>query len=69
MISDAPVIQHESRKLCLSFLFGTRKNKVSYETSPTAQLPHIIQVESRRRFLGITSVRREVVPMQLCNDP
>lgn len=59
MISDAPVI--ESRKLCLSFLFGTRKNKASYETPPTVQLPHIIQVESRRRFLGITSMR-EVIP-------
>jgi hypothetical protein len=55
---DAPVIQHESRKLCLSILFGTRKNKASYEATPVPQLPDIIQLESRRKFLGITPVRQ-----------
>ena len=59
---DAPVIQLESRKLCLAFLFGTRKNKVSYETSPVAQRPDIIQLESRRTFLGITSTQQKVIP-------
>ena len=58
---DAPVIQYESRKLCLAFLFGTRKNKVSYETTPIAQ-PHIIQLESRRRLLGITPTIHEFIP-------
>jgi len=58
---DAPVIQLESRKLCLAFLFGTRKNKVSYETSPIAQ-PHTMQLESRRRFLGIAPTTQEFIP-------
>ena len=62
MISgDAPLIQLESRKLCLAFLFGTRKNKVSYETTPIAQ-PHIIQLESRRRFLGNAPTTQEFIP-------
>ena len=55
---DAPVIQHESRKLCLSILFGTRKNKASCEATPVPQLPDIIQLESRRKFLGITPMRQ-----------
>jgi hypothetical protein len=56
--SDAPVIQLESRKLCLSVLFGTHKNKVACATNPIARLPDIIQLESRRKFLGITPVRQ-----------
>jgi hypothetical protein len=60
--SDAPVIQLESRKLCLSILFGTRKNKVACATNPVPQLPDIIQLESRRKFLGITPLRQEVIP-------
>ena len=60
--SDAPVIQLESRKLCFSVLFGTRKKKVSYETNPVPQLPNIIQLESRRKFLGITTTKQEVIP-------
>ena len=59
---DAPVIQLESRKLCLSFLFGTRKNKVASATDPVPQLPDIIQLESRRKFLGITPMKQEVIP-------
>jgi len=58
---DAPLIQYESRKLCLAFLFGTRKNKVSNETSPIA-LPHTMQLESRRRFLGIAPTTQEFIP-------
>ena len=59
---DAPVIQLESRKLCLSILFGTRKNKASYEATPVPHLPDIIQLESRRKFLGIATTRQEFIP-------
>ena len=59
---DAPVIQLESRKLCFSILFGTRKNRVSYEATAVPQLPDIIQLESRRKFLGITPTRQEFIP-------
>ena len=59
---DAPVIQLESRKLCFSVLFGTRKNKVSYEATPVPQLPDIIQLESRRKFLGLTPTTQEFIP-------
>ena len=63
MISgDAPVIQHESRKLCLSILFGTRKNKVACASNPIPQRPDIIQLESRRRFLGIAPTTQEFIP-------
>ena len=61
-ICDAPVIQFESRKLCLSILFGTRKNKVSCETNPIAQVPDIIQLESRKKLLGVSPTRQEVIP-------
>ena len=59
---DAPVIQLEARKLCLSVLFGTRKNKVACATHPVPQLPDIVQLESRRKFLGVTSMRQEFIP-------
>lgn len=59
---DAPVIQHESRKLCMAILFGTRKNKVACVSNPIPQRPDIIQLESRRRFLGVTSTQQEVIP-------
>lgn len=47
---DAPVIQLESRKLCLSVLFGTRKNKVYCAASPGPQLPEALHPESRRKL-------------------
>ena len=59
---DAPVIQLESRKLCLAILFGTRKNKVACATHPVPQLPDIVQLESRRKFLGIAPMKQEVNP-------
>ena len=63
MISgDAPVIQLESRKLCLSILFGTRKNKVACVSKPIPQLPEIIQLESLRKLFGIESMRPKVMP-------
>ena len=62
MISDdAPVIQHESRKLCLSILFGTRKNKVACASNPIPQRPDIIQLESRRKLFGIEPMRPQVM--------
>ena len=59
---DAPVIQLDSRKLFFFILFGTRKNKVSCETNPVPQLPDIIQLQSRRKFLGISPMRQEFIP-------
>ena len=56
---DAPVIQLESRKLCLSILFGTRKSKVACVTNHTTQSPDIIQRESRRKFLCMLSSTRD----------
>jgi len=50
---DAPVIQHESRKLCLSILFGTRKNKVACATNPVPQLPAASQPEGRKKFISV----------------
>ena len=50
---DAPVMQLESRKLCLSILFGTRKNKVYCLADPIAQVPDLIQLESRKKFISM----------------
>lgn len=50
---DAPVMQLESRKLCLSILFGKRKNKVYCLADPIAQVPDLIQLESRKKFMSI----------------
>ena len=68
--SDAPVIQLESRKLCLSFLFGTRKGKVACVTNPATQAPDIIQREGRRKFLCMLSSTRdrECIPCAVPNN-
>ena len=68
--SDAPVIQLESRKLCLSILFGTRKSKVVCVTNPTTQAPDIIQHEGRRKFLSMLSGTRdkEFIPCAIPNN-
>ena len=67
---DAPVIQLESRKLCLSFLFGTRKSKVACVTNPATQTPDIIQREGRRKFLCMLSSTRdrECIPCAVPNN-
>jgi hypothetical protein len=57
--SDAPVIQHESRKLCLSILFGTRKNKVYCAAAPVKQLPEALHPESLRQLPGPVMPRAE----------
>ena len=49
---DAPVIQHESRKLCFSILFGSPKNKVKCATNPVPHLPAGMQPESRNKFIS-----------------
>ena len=69
--SDAPVIQLESRKLCLSLLFGTRKSKVAGATNPTTQAPDIIQHKSHTKFLSsmLSSTRdRECIPCAIPNN-
>jgi hypothetical protein len=58
----APVLQLESRKLCLSVLFGTRKNKVACAGHPVPQSPDTIQLESRRKFLGLEPMKQPVMP-------
>jgi hypothetical protein len=58
-------MQLESRKLCLSVLFGTRKNKVACEGHPVPQSPDLtdtIQLESRRKFLGLEPMKQPVMP-------
>ena len=62
---DAPVMQLESRKLCLSVLFGTRKNKVACAGHPVPQAPDFtdtMQLESRRKFPGLEPVKQPVMP-------
>jgi len=50
---DAPVLQPKSRKLCLSVLFGTRKNKVSSFSTPVPHIQEVIVFDSRKKFFCI----------------
>ncbi len=54
---DASVIQLEARKLCLSVLFGTRKNKVYCVAGPVKRLPEAFQPESLRKPPGTVMPR------------
>ena len=58
-ICDAPVIQLEARKLCLSVLFGTRKNKVYCAAGPVPQPPEAFHPESLRKLPGTVMTRAE----------
>ena len=68
--SDASVIQLESRKLCLSFLFGTRRNKISGATNPVGHVPDGFQHESHRKFLPLLRSTRskEFIPCAIPNN-
>lgn len=50
---DACTTQTESRRLCLSMLFGARNNQVHCESKRIEQVPELIQLESRREWLSV----------------
>jgi len=53
---DACTTQLESRRLCLSMLFGARNNQVRCETQRVVDVPELIQLESLRECLPPMSV-------------
>lgn len=53
---DACSIQLESRRLCLSMLFGARNNQVLCETQRPVEVADDLELGSRRECLPVMSV-------------
>jgi len=53
---DACTTQLESRRLCLSMLFGGRNNQVRCETQRTVEVADDLELGSRRECLPVMSL-------------